>query len=234
MKHFGFTVLILFFLFVDFNKLSAQEGKDLIQSAISDKWANTRYLFYAAIGSSTIPGFNHERTFLIDKKTADCRFEGTNKNNESIVLLFNYKTKRTKKYFVNAQESKDNGDELAENIFNQFFADTQLLFLPAFLAENPTSIKDVSQKIINANKINILSFTNLPTLGEKTINGKILLTNKGEIKSIFVDNTEYNTSLSKDIGGGILLPTKFEGQNSYRFQTVAAFTQVEIGKFTNL
>ena len=240
MKHVEFTAFLVgLLLFLNFGNLNAQEqksGKDLIQMSIGEanKWTNTRYLLYSVVGPSNNSGMGNERSFLIDKKTGDCRFEGTNKNNESLVLLFNYKTKKVKRYFVNTEESKENPNSIMDNILGQFFKDTQILFLPAFLSDSPSSITDVSQKVINTDKLNVISFTNMPTLGHDNVNGKITLTNKGDIKSISVGNIEYKTSAIKDIGEGILLPTVFENHSSYRFQIVAAFTDVETGKFTNI
>ncbi|MBL1409676.1 hypothetical protein [Sphingobacterium faecale] len=239
MKYNGFTFFLIGYILLSIPcNLNAQEqsGKDLVELSVGEanKWANTRYLLYTAIGPSHIVGFNNERTFLIDKKTADCRFEGINKNNENIVLLFNYKTKKTKKYFINEQESKENTDSLIDNILTQFFNDTQMLFLPALLSNSPSKITEVSQKVFNADKINIISFSNLSTLGDNTIDGKISLTNKGEIKSISIDNVEFRTSATKDIGEGILLPTVFEHRSTHQFQIVAAFTEMEAGKFTDL
>lgn len=239
MRHFRFTLFfigsVLLFAPWTLNAQEQQNGKDLVELSTGEanKWANTRYLLYTAVGPSNIAGFGNDRTFLIDKRTGDCRFEGTNKNSENIVLLFNYKTKRTKKYFINTQESKENIADLAENIFTQFFNDTQMLFLPAFLSNNPSSITDVSQKIFDADKVNIISFSHLPTFGDTAIDGKISVTNKGEIKSISIDHTAFKASVTKDIGEGILLPTVFENRETYRFQTVAAFTEMEAGKFTD-
>lgn len=240
MKHLRLTVFFIgLFLFVSYGRLNAQEqenGKKIIQLAIGDanKWGNTRYLLYTVTGSSSISEFSNERTFLIDKTTGDCRFEGVNKSKENVVVLFNYKSKKLGKYFIDIQEGKGNIESIFESILQQFFRDTQILFSPAFLSDNPSNIRALSQKIINTDKITVIDFTNLPTLGTDTVDGKISLTSKGEIKSIVIDNVEYMTSVSKDIGGGIILPTIFEGQFSYRFQTVAAFTDIEAGKFNNI
>ncbi|SKB86802.1 hypothetical protein SAMN05660841_02758 [Sphingobacterium nematocida] len=240
MKYLILTVFFIgLFLFVSCGRLNAQEkenGKKLIQLAIGDatKWENTRYLLYTVTGPSLIPGFSNERTFLIDKTTGDCRFEGVNKSKENIVILFNYKSKKLRKHFIGIQEAKDNIDSILESILQQFFTDTQILFSPALLSDNPSNIRELSQKIINTDKITIIDFTGLPTLGNSTVDGRMSLTSKGEIKSIVIDNVEYMTSVSKDIGGGIILPTIFESQFSYRFQTVAAFTDIETGKFNNL
>lgn len=239
MKHLRLTVFFIgLILCLNQNSLIAQEqknGKELIHLAIGEanKWSSTRYLLYTVNGPSASPTVSNERTFLIDKNTGDCRFESVNKNNENIILLFNYKSKTVKKYFINEIEDRGNFEQIFENILNQFFIDTQILFLPAFLSDSPSNITEVSQKIINTDKINTICFTSLPTLGNDSVDGNISLTNKGEIKSIVLANIEYKTSGSKDIGGGIFLPTVFESQSSYKFQTVAAFTDIETGKFSS-
>ncbi|WP_164109598.1 MULTISPECIES: hypothetical protein [Sphingobacterium] len=236
MKYLTLTVIFIgLFLSISSVQLYAQEqenGKKLLQLAIGDvnKWGNTRYLLYTVTGPSIISGFSEERTFLIDKTSGDCRFEGLNKSKENVVVLFNYKSKKLRKYFIDTREGKEN----IESILQQFFTDAKILFLPALLSDNPSNIRELSQKIINTDKITVIDFTHLPTLGSDTVDGKISLTSKGEIKSIVIDNVEYMTSGSKDIGGGIILPTIFESQFSYRFQTVAAFTDIETGKFNNL
>ena len=127
MKHLKLTVLFIgLMLFANLNLVKAQEkanGKALIQRAIGEanKWANTRYLLYTATSPSTISGFQEDRTFLIDKKTGDCRFEGINKSNENVVLLFNYKSKTAKKRFINAHEDSVDMERLFENVLYQFF-----------------------------------------------------------------------------------------------------------------
>lgn len=210
--------------------------KDLIQITVGESrnWTNTRFLFYTANGSSIIPNFSNERSYLIDKTTGDCRFESINKNDENVVLLFNYKSKKSKKYYVNNKESNSEISTLLDNIVDQFFADTQLLFLPAFLTTNKSAITDISQKILNSDKVSIISFNSIPNFSEKSTTGKLFISSKDEIKAISIDNNTYTVSASKDIGSGILLPTLFEGQNTVIFNTVAAFTQIEPGKFTNL
>lgn len=240
MKQFRFALLcVVSMLCIEVGTTVAQdhkEDKELIRQAVGEKrnWTSTRYLLYSASGSSTTSLFSNERSFLIDKGNGDCRFEGMNKNNEDVVLLFNFRSGKSKKYYVNGKESTSSMDEMAEIIIDQFFADTQLLFLPAFLTEHQSTITDTVQKIFNADKTTIFSFSNVPGFGEKSTTGKIVITSKGEIKSISLENNTYHTSASKDIGSGILLPTFFEGPTTIKFNTVAAFTQIEPGKFTTL
>lgn len=239
MKHAGFAVLFIAFVcWLAPDTLWAQDqpkASQLIESTlgIGNKWASTRYLLYTVDGPTVSPGIASERTFLIDKTSGDCRFEGTNSDKENIVLLFNFNTRKLKKLFVNRKESKENADALFDNVVNQFFMDTQLLFLPAFLSEEPSRVTDVTEKMISSEKMPVISFSNLPAWGGKNVRGKIAVTHKGAIKSITIDNAEYRTSGSKDIGGGIVLSTVFEGRDVYKFLTVAAFTQMEIGKFTD-
>lgn len=202
------------------------------------KWNATDFILFTANGNDA-HYLQNGRRFLINKKTGECRFEGRTMNNQNIVVLFNYKTEKLLRYFVNGKEEKKHDvDVLAsfKQVNEQFLRDASLLFLPTLMDRADTRVGKVSSKIINAEKLHAVSFQ----LKDNFIAGDMLFNaDDGFIRQLIdkEGNTFYVNGY-KDIGGGLFLPTVFKNlQHTDRnttFTTVAAFTDMEAAKFENL
>lgn len=233
------TVMITSILFFLYFTLSAQEAGKILLKGIGgkEKWDSTNYILFTVSGNDA-KTLQSSRKFLIKPTSGQARFEGQSNDGNNIVALFNFKTGKLSRFFVNGNEVKKMDNETTElftKINTQFKKDITFLFLPALIEQPDTKTGKTTSKIFNAEKLQSLSFEL-----EGGTSGEILFNNEtGQIKQ-FIDE-EGNTYLVneyKDIGGGLFLPTNFrnlENQaKSLFFSTVAAFTEMEESRFSVL
>lgn len=230
---------ILSFSCVAIRAQEEQEAGKILLKGIGgkDKWDSTNYILFTASGNEA-KYFQNGRKFLINTKSGQARFEGKSYDGNNIVSLFNFKTGKLSKFFVNGNEVKQMGSETNElftKINEQFKKDITFLFLPALIEQPETKTGKISSKIFNAEKLQSLPFQLKGGLsGEVLFNGET-----GWIKQ-FVDKEgqTYLVNGYKDIGGGLFLPTTFKnlenGERSLLFSTVAAFTEMEESRFSTL
>lgn len=230
---------ILFFLCLT---ISAQEGREAGKILLKgmggkEKWDSTNYILFTANGNDA-KYFQNSRKFLIKPKSGEARFEGQSNDGNNIVTLFNFKTGKLSKFFINGNEVKqDDGatNELFTKLNEQFKKDITFLFLPALIEQPDTKTGKITSKIFNAEKLQSLPFQLKGGIsGEVLFNGET-----GWIKQ-FIDK-EGNTYIVngyKDIGDGLFLPTTFRNlenqEKSLLFSTVAAFTEMEESRFSTL
>lgn len=200
------------------------------------KWNSVNYILFASSSNNNI---FKERSFLIDKSSGKVRFDGKMANNTSLVLLFNYKTKVLEKSYINGKLSDSKTSVPYQDVLNQLFEDSKLLFLPMLIVSTHSSnLTILPAKISNAEKLIEISYKNVHNLNKQPLNGSIAVNSKGEIKEYVIDQSSYLVSDIKDIGDGILLPTRFNNINnpslSTKFNTVAGFMDIESDKFTVL
>lgn len=228
-------ILLLIFALSIANSAKTQErDKESVLASIGNisKWNNVKYLLFTS--TSANPIFK-TRSYLIDKSSGRVRFDGTTNEKVNTTLLFNYKTKTLDKSYINGKLANANTTALYQNILEQLFEDTKLLFLPMFIISSPNNITISAGKIINSQKLTEVSFKNIYNLNQQIIGGSSYLNSKGDIMQYIIDQSAIAVSETKDIGDGILLPTRFISKKfNIKFNTVAAFTDIETDKFTNL
>lgn len=232
-----FSIIVLFN-----TSYSQNQDKDSIIEAISStiggqqKWNNTRYFLFTVSSTPKSSAIGKDRTFLFDKEDSYGRFEGV-VNNKNVIFIFNYKTKAGIKLFQEGKEVSTIDDALTQDVMNQFFEDSKLLLFPVYFLEKGNNLSVGRQKIINSEKIYTIDYSNIDVLNDDNLSGSISATYKGELKSLRINGKEYTLSNPKDIGNGINLVTQFKNiqkpDNSVIFTTVAAFTEIESGKFSN-
>lgn len=233
------NIILLFTMLSLIQMTNAQEKSNqeiILSLGKPSKWNNINYILFSSLSTN---GSFKERSYLIDKSSGKTRFEGKTNNNTKIIVLFNFKSKIISKSYVNGKASDIKTITSLQEITNQLFEDSKLLFLPMLVASAPKSnITITPGKIMNAEKLVEINFKNVSNINRQTINGSIFLNNKGDIKEYDLEHNTYITQDIKDIGDGILLPTKFIHKNhpysSIKFNTVAAFTSIEEQKFNNL
>ncbi|HLT87924.1 MAG TPA: hypothetical protein VKZ57_10050 [Sphingobacterium sp.] len=238
-----FLIAVIFgILSVSCVTIRAQEGEEagkILLKGIGgkEKWDSTNYILFTANGNDA-KHFQNGRKFLINTKSGQARFEGKSNDGNNIVSLFNFKTGKLAKFFVNGNEVKQissETNELFTRINEQFKKDIAFLFLPALIEQSETKTGKISSKIFNAEKLQSLPFQLKGGLsGEVLFNGET-----GWIKQfIDKDGQTYLVNGYKDIGGGLFLPTTFRNlensEKSLLFSTVAAFTEMEESKFSIL
>ncbi len=236
------TAIITGILSISCVTIQAQEeqeaGKILLKGiGGKDKWDSTNYILFTANGNDA-KHFRNTRKFLINTKSGQARFEGKSNDGNNIVSLFNFKTGKLAKFFVNGNEVKQvdsETNELFTKINEQFKKDVNFLFLPALIEQPETKTGKISSKILNAEKLQ-----SLPFQLKGGLSGEVLFSGEtGWIKQ-FVDKEgqTYLVNGYKDIGGGLFLPTTFRNlensEKSLLFSTVAAFTEMEESRFSIL
>lgn len=232
------NILLLITIFSLAHSVDAQEKskQDILTSLGKvSKWNSINYILFTSSNA------NHnlkERSFLIDKFSGKVRFEGKTNNSQRIVLLFNYKTKVLDKAFINGKLAETKPLALYQEVTNQLFDDTKLLFLPMLVISSPNSTSIGTGKINNSEKLIEINFNNILNMNKQSLEGSIYLNTKGDIKEYELNQSVIIVNDIKDIGDGIFLPTRFSCLNnsnlSVKFNTVAAFTDIEVNKFTNL
>ncbi|MGJ1341480.1 hypothetical protein [Sphingobacterium spiritivorum] len=209
------------------------------------KWDETHFILFSAAGNNTSTFIENPRKFLINRQNGDCRFEGATSSGDEITLLFNYRTNKIRKLYVNEVEQTNLDNFSAKNfplITRQFKQDVSLLFLPTVLGSKQFKTGDAQQKIVDAEKLTVVTVNSTTDLNVK-LNGKLFFNSEsGKIRrwelSAEDDSVQYLIDNFKDIGDGLILPTTFKSLNdnskSVIFSTVAAFVDMELSKFTTL
>lgn len=237
------TVIIfslLSFLSVGVSAQSNTEVSTMLWKGVGGKtkWDSTNYILFTAYGNDA-KHLQGDRKYLINKRSGQARFEGKTEDGNNIVALFNFKTDKLTKFFTNGGEVKPlNADVIAifAKIKEQFRKDAALIFLPTLIDKPDTKTGKVSSKIVNAEKLQSLPFQ----LKDSILSGELFFHGEtGYIKQVVDrDGNTYFVNGYKDIGGGLILPTTFKNMDnqarSTLFTTVAAFTDMEESKFSNL
>ncbi|MCI0921050.1 hypothetical protein [Sphingobacterium rhinopitheci] len=230
--------LLLTILSLAHNANGQSKSKQEILTSIGkvSKWHSVNYILFS---SNTQNSIFKERAFLIDKSSGKARFDGKTTNNISLVLLFNYKSKALEKGYINGKLTDAKSIIQYQEVLNQLFDDTKLLFLPMFIVSTHSSHLTIGPgKIANAEKLTEINFKNVLNLNKQAMNGTIYLNSKGDIKEYYIDQSVYAVGDIKDIGDGILLPTRFNNLSNpslnIKFNIVAGFTDIESDKFSTL
>ncbi|WP_437920581.1 hypothetical protein [Sphingobacterium sp. LRF_L2] len=202
------------------------------------KWDNTNYILFTANGNEA-KYLQGARKFLINKQSGQVRFEGKSADGNNVVVLFNFKNQKLIRFYNNGEEVKLTNTTTNDSflkIYEQFKKDVNFLFLPVLMDKPETKTGKSTLKIVNAEKLQAVPFQ----LKDNALSGEVFFNNEtGYIKQL-VDNdgNEFYINGYKDIGGGLFLPTTFKSMNnqdkSTSFTTVAAFTEMEDSKFSNL
>ncbi|UPZ37426.1 hypothetical protein MUB18_03755 [Sphingobacterium sp. PCS056] len=244
------TVKIIFFYLivqVNFAIAVAQEtsvpAKLLSSIGGNDIWQETKFLLFSCNGNDNANLLNNEaeRSLLWNRETGECRFEGQSKKNEKLVYLFNFKTKKSLKFFVNAVDVSTQESALQEDIRQQINGDLQLLLLPTIAELKGINFSNTTAKLLNSEKLLSTSVTYNGNFYNSPIRGNLMIhENNGEIK-VFensINSISYQIDQYKDTGSGLRLPTSFVAINNKKksctFTTVSTFEQVEASKFTDL
>ncbi|MCY4780991.1 hypothetical protein ORI89_15130 [Sphingobacterium sp. UT-1RO-CII-1] len=236
--------LFVFLLFV-LPFLSAQgqinkEASQMLWKGIGgkEKWEKTNYILFVANGGE-LDYTQSARTFLVNRKSGQVRFEGKSLNGDNLAVFFNFNSGKVTKFYINGTQLKELNDttiKKCDKIKNQFQQDISFLFLSALVNTPETKTGTLSSKIINAEKLQSINIE----LKNGALSGEVLFNAEtGYIKQLITkDKGTYYVNGYKDIGDGLFLPTSFKNINnstkSVYFSTVAAFSDMEESKFIQL
>ena len=203
-----------------------------------EKWEKTNYILFVANGGE-LDYTKSARTFLINRKSGQVRFEGKSLKGDNLALFFNFHSGKVSKFYINGTQLKELNDttlEKSDKIKIQFQHDVSFLFLSALVNTPETKTGALSSKIVNAEKLQSINIE----LKNGALSGEVLFSKEtGYIKQVITKDREtYYVNGYKDIGDGLFLPTSFKNINnsakSISFSTVAAFSDMEESKFNQL
>lgn len=203
-----------------------------------ENWQQARYFMFSCIGGETNSFVHGERKYLWDKETGNCRFEGTTTDDENVIVLFNIRTDKGSAY-INGQKldsPRIMGDVVKEASY-QFARDAYLLFLPTAFEGNHASYKVSGDKLVGMQRFTIINIKNQQTSFKAEVDGQLYVdAQTGQVQKWTPTSTDNHFSISgfKDIGGGLVLPTRFEGSDTttnVTYPLAAALVNIEDQKF---
>lgn len=230
---FGSTIAV-------FGQGSRTEIADKLWEAIGGKenWQNARYFMFSCVGGGS-PSFTQgERTYLWDKQEGYCRFEGVTTDDESVIALFNIKTTKGTVY-INGE--KLSNPKTSAGVINEvaaeFERDAYLLFLPTALEGDRASFTVAGEKLIGSQRFTVLDIKNHKTSFETSVDGWLYVdaqTGRAEQWQSHEHQNRFIISGFKDIGGGLVLPTRFTTEDTTKnitYPIAAALVNIEAQKF---
>ncbi len=223
-----------------FGQVSQTSIANKLWEAIGGKenWQNARYFMFSCIGGGN-PSFTQgERTYLWDKQDGYCRFEGVTLDDESVIALFNIKTNKGTVYMNGEKLSnpKTSADVINE-ISAEFERDAYLLFLPTVLEGDHVSFTVTGEKLIGSQRFTVIDIKNQKTSFEAAVDGQLYIdaqTGRIEQWLSHQDQNRFTVTGFKDIGGGLVLPTRFTADDTtynITYPIAAALVNIEAQKF---
>lgn len=235
------------FLFSFFNEQTAfSQTKDQIVNLVwqgvggRQAWSEARYFMFSC-STNLKEAFSEEHSFLWDRSTGACRFEGTNEQEQKVIVLFNTNNNKGKVFIDD--KAVNNSDSAAFIIFpvkKTFDNETFWLFPPKSLTDaSRLTVKEA--ELIGSTRYNVAEVQQFP-VDTVPLKSKVYIdANTGRIFQWHtIDGKEhviykFLTSNFKDVGGGLLLPTVFIDAESgffMKFPIVSALINIESDKLS--
>lgn len=246
-----YITIILSYLWIFANPLPSKAQADDIYlsqkvwSSIGgqDNWGNARYFMFTCQGASHHLN-GHTSSYLWDRETGNCRFEGETSDNKELVVLFNLHNTRGE-VFVDATPLQD-AEEIelqVERTLSEFKQDAELLFLPTVLDGREANLSVASEKLVGSSRQFVAYIKNGETAYGSEVEGTLHIDaqsgriclwqpQRGKHRGI-----SYEVGGYRDIGGGLILPTRFttqQGRPNVIYPVAAALVHIEPEKFTKL
>src|SRR5690606_33213134 len=200
-------------------------------------WENARYFMFSCVGGhhSFVQG---ERKYLWDKQTGNCRFDGVTTDDEAMTILFNIETSEGTVYINNIklENPRTTADIIAE-ITEEFNKDARLLFLPTIVEGGQVSYHIAGEKLVGSQRLTVMEIENKRTSFEDTVAGQLYIDSQtGRIHQWRPSNSSSRYAIGdyKAIGSGLVLPTRFTGNDtttSITYPIAAALINIEGQKF---
>ena len=126
---------------------------------------------------------------------------------------------------------------MISDISAEFERDASLLFLPTALEGTHTTLAITGEKLVGSQRFTVVDIKNPKTSFETTVEGQLYIDAKtGRVQQWLSDDDQNNFTVSgfKDIGGGLILPTRFSTNDSTHnitYPLAAALVTIEAHKF---
>lgn len=230
-----------FFFLVNLPILTSQgQSQTIIINKLAEGLGNSasinssRFIMFSSAMNNN--GFlKGEHTFLYDRETKECRFEGETKEGQQLIVLFNSGTNSGDVYI---DEKKTDSPEIMKTVVSLFLDDSYYLFLPLMIATKKVPSTAQVSEIIDSKRYYVIK-VNSPT--SKFDSSILYIDSQTGTISMWetFDSSDKRTqdlliSKTKDVGGGLILATKFTDRmngKSFEYPIVAAFLNIEPEKF---
>lgn len=193
--------------------------------------ADARYIIFTFDSGNK----RSKASYLYDWESGDCRYERQTENAEDVVILFNV-NEAGGDVFINKKPTTD--ESLLKRVRQSFQDDSYFLFMPIRIAKQEINAAELEPEIVDSKKFHVLQ---IRTPDSKYKSSKIYIDfQNGTIykwDTYNADNKlshELIVSRTKDVGGGLTLPTQFTDNltgSSFEYPIAAALLNIEPQKF---
>jgi len=213
---------------------------DKLWTAIGGKenWQNARYFMFSCTGGDNHSFAQGVRKYLWDKQSGNCRFEGITTDDEAVIVLFNIKTTKGTVYINGVKlDNPHTTEDVIDEVIAEFDRDAHFLFLPTVLEGEGASYTIAGEKLVGSQRFTVVNVTNRKTSFEVAVEGQLYVDSQtGEVQQWRPshDTNQFSIGGFKDIGGGLILPTRFTGKDtttSITYPLAAALVNIEGQKF---
>ncbi|SFB95789.1 hypothetical protein SAMN05421747_102316 [Parapedobacter composti] len=203
-----------------------------------DNWQQARYFMFSCTGGQKGSFVQGERRYLWDKQTGNCRFEGVTTDDETVIALFNIRTHEGTAYINGVQLNNPRvTEDIIKEAAEEFKRDAYLLFLPTALDGDQVSVKVGDEKLVGTQRFTMVNIKNPKTVFSASVAGQLYVdAQTGQIQKWRPNGSsnEFSVDGFKDIGGGLVLPTRFISSDtsaSVTYPLAAALVNIEDQKF---
>lgn len=236
------AIMLVFALLAAMPAPLAAQSDDLsekIWASIGGKqhWENARYFMFTCQGPHE-HAHQAPASYLWDRHTGNCRYEGITADDREVVVLFNLHHAEGQVFVDDiAQENNEFTAEKVDKVRRGFKKDAELLFLPAIQEGKNAQLSFESERLVGASRQLVARVKNEETVYGAGAEGTIHIdAQNGRIRQWSPRRgTSYEVSGYKDIGGGLFLPTRFsaaQGGQHVVYPVAATLVHIESQKFT--
>ncbi|MFB5945287.1 hypothetical protein [Albibacterium profundi] len=176
-----------------------------------------------------------ETSYLYDWESGNCRFEGQTKDLKDLVVLFNTDAAGGQ---VFVDENSVTDESLLKDVRQSFEDDSYFLFIPILIAKQEINTVELEPEIVDSKKFHVLRVTSPDSKYKSSKiyvdfqDGTIYKWNTYDSKNRL--SHELLVSQTKDLGGGLILPTQFTDKSTgetFGYPIAAALLNIEPQKF---
>src|SRR5690606_1679433 len=200
-------------------------------------WENARYFMFTCQGPHD-PVHQRPASYLWDRFTGDCRYEGTTADERELIVLFNLNGLEGQVYIDDViQDDSVIIQKKISKVRQGFKKDAELLFLPAIQDGKNVQLSLEAERLVDASRQLVAQVKNEGTVYDANAEGTLHIdAQTGRITQWNpLNGVSYDVGGYKDIGGGLFLPTHFVaagGGQQVVYSVAAALVHIEARKFT--
>lgn len=236
-RTFFYIILFLSLLQVPFASMAQGSNSSAVASlseGLGTKQATeeARYLIFSYKPHSG----SAENSYLYDWQNGNCRFEGKTDDASDLVVLFNTKNTGGATVYIGGKQVENN--DIVKKVQRSFEDESYFLFTPIRIAKQEIKAEELDPEIVDSKKFHVLK-VNTPSSKYKSSEIFVDLQSGAIYKWNAYDSNgklrnELMVTKTKDVGGGLVLPTRFTDKlngKTLDYPIVASLINIEPQKF---